>query len=167
VACPIRSTTELFFLKKVKLLTFVRHIALFVPDLQEAERFYNDLFEMDLIGREIEKEDGLGYTLPFDKSWENLKTAGVVLDMTALRKGEFVLALFRGMKPLGQVFAIGLSTSKKDIKAIHDRLQTEIKIEVIQPDRLEFIDPYHITWQIAVDPTFRTAGDSANRWINI
>lgn len=122
---------------------------------------------MELIGREIETEDGLGYTLPFEKGWEDAKTAGVVLDMTALRKGDFVLALFRGKKPPGQVFVIGLSTSKKDIQAIHARLQTDIKIEVFQPDRLEFIDPYHITWQIAVDPTFRTAGDFANRWINI
>jgi hypothetical protein len=122
---------------------------------------------MELIGREIETEDGLGYTLPFEKGWEDAKTAGVVLDMTALRKGGFVLALFRGTKPPGQVFVIGLSTSKKDIQAIHARLQTDIKIEVFQPDRLEFIDPYHITWQIAVDPTFRTAGDFANRWINI
>ncbi len=143
------------------------HIAIFVPDLQEAERFYQDLFEMELIGREIEKEDGLGYTLPFDKGWEDVKAAGLVLDMTALKKGKFVLALFRGIKPPGQVFAIGLSASKKDIQAIHARLQTDIKIEVFQPDRLEFIDPYHITWQIAVDPTFRTAGDFANRWINI
>ena len=149
------------------MLTSVSHIALFVPDLQEAERFYKDLFEMELIGREIEKEDGLGYTLPFDKGWEDAKTAGVVLDMTALKKGNFVLALFRGTKPPGQVFVIGLSTSKKDIQAIHAGLQTDIKIEVFQPDRLEFIDPYHITWQIAVEPTFRTAGDFADRWINI
>ena len=149
------------------MLTSISHIALFVPDLREAERFYKDLFEMDLTGREIEKEDGLGYTLPFDKGWEDVNTAGLVLDMTALKKGKFVSALFIGIKPPGQVFAIGLSASKKDIKAIHARLQPDIKIEVFQPDRLEFIDPYHITWQIAVDPTFRTAGDFANRWINI
>jgi len=87
--------------------------------------------------------------------------------MTALRNGNFVLALFRGTKPPGQVFSIGLSTSKKDIRAIHDRLQTDIKIEVFQTGRLKFVDPYHITWQIAVEPAFRTAGDCANRWISI
>lgn len=147
--------------------TSVSHIALFVPDLQEAERFYQDLFEMELIGREIEKEDGLGYTLPFDKGWEDVKAAGMVLDMTALKKGKFVLALFRGTKPLGQVFVIGLSTSEEDIKSIHSKLQSDLKVEVFQRDRLEFIDPYQITWQIAVEPTFRTAGDFANRWIAI
>lgn len=149
------------------MLTSVSHIALFVPDLQEAERFYKDLFEMELIGREIEMEDGLWYTLPFDKEWEDAKAAGLVLDMTALKKGKFVLALFRGTQPPGQVFAVGLSTSRKDIKAIHDKLQTDITIEVFQPDRLEFIDPYHITWQIGVKPIFRTSGDFANRWMTL
>jgi catechol 2,3-dioxygenase-like lactoylglutathione lyase family enzyme len=49
------------------MLTSASHIALSVPDLQEAERFYKDLFKIELVGREIEKEDGLGNTLPFDK----------------------------------------------------------------------------------------------------
>jgi len=148
--------------------TSVSHIALFVPDLQEAETFYKNLFDMELIGREAEEEDGLWYTLPFDKAWEDTKAAGMDLDMTALRKGEFVLALFRGTNnPPGQVFAIGLGADEKDIKAIHEKLSPDIKMEVFQPERLEFIDPYHITWQIAVKPTFRTAGDFANRWLII
>lgn len=149
------------------MLTSVSHIALYVSDLQEAEKFYQTLFDMQLIGREIEKEDGLGYSLPFDKGWEDVTAAGLVLDMTALRKGEFVLALFNGTKPPGQVFAIGLNTSREDIKAIHERLQPEIMVGIFQPDMLEFIDPYHITWQIAEKSTFRTAGDFANRWISI
>ena len=148
--------------------TSVSHIALFVPDLQEAETFYKNLFDMELIGREAEKEDGLWSTLPFDKAWEDTKAAGMDLDMTALRNGEFVLALFRGTNnPPGQVFAIGLGADEKDIKAIHEKLSPDIKMEVFQPERLEFIDPYHITWQIAVKPTFRTAGDFANRWLII
>jgi catechol 2,3-dioxygenase-like lactoylglutathione lyase family enzyme len=156
-----------FLLKEPPMLTSVSHIALFVPDLRVAERFYSDLFDMALIGREVEREDGLWYTLPFDKGWEDAEAAGVVLGMTALRNGGFVLALFRGTNPPGQVFAIGLSASQEDIEAIHDRLQTGVEIEVFQPDRLEFVDPYHITWQIAVEPTFRTAGDFADRWIAI
>jgi catechol 2,3-dioxygenase-like lactoylglutathione lyase family enzyme len=147
--------------------TFVSHIALFVPNLQEAEKFYKDLFEMELIGREIEKEDGLWYTLPFDKGWEDAEAAGMDLGMSALRKGKFVLALFSGSNPPGQVFAIGLSATEEEIKAIHERLAPDIKIEEFQPDRLEFLDPYRITWQIAVESTFRTAGDFANRWLVI
>jgi len=45
----------------------VRHIALFVSDLRTAERYYQSVFDMELIGRESELADGLWYTLPFDK----------------------------------------------------------------------------------------------------
>lgn len=147
------------------MLTSISHIALYVPDLEEAERYYQYLFDMELIGREIEKEDGLGYTLPFDKGWQDVKAAGLALHMVALKKGKFVLALFSGSKSLGQVNVIGLSTNVEDIKSIHAKLSADTKIEVNQPDRLEFIDSYQITWQIAVEPTFRTPGDFANRWI--
>ena len=41
----------------------IRHIALFVPDLREAERYYQSIFDMELIGREAELADGLWYTL--------------------------------------------------------------------------------------------------------
>jgi len=145
----------------------VSHIALFVPHLQEAEKFYMDLFNMELIGREIEKENDLWFTLPFNKGWEDAKAAGIDLDMTALRKGDFVLALFRGPNPSGQVYVIGLNATKEDIQAIHNKLSPAIEIAEFQTDRLEFIDPYCITWQIAVEPVFCTAGDFANRWIII
>jgi catechol 2,3-dioxygenase-like lactoylglutathione lyase family enzyme len=149
------------------MMTSVSHVALFVPDLQEAEKFYRDLFDMELIGREIEKENGLWYTLPFNKGWEDAKAGGIDLDMTALRKGNVVLALFRGTNPPGQVYVIGLNATEEDIKTIHKKLSPDIEIEEFQTDRLEFIDPYRITWQIAVEPVFHTSGDFTNRWIII
>lgn len=149
------------------MLCYVSHIALFVPDLQEAERFYKNLFDMELIGRETVKEDGLWYTLPFDKDWEDVKTAGLNLNMLALRKGDFVLALFKGEKPIGQVYVIGLGTSEEEIRSIHSRKQSDIEILESRQDFLEFIDPYQIIWQIGVNPVFRTSGDFADRWIEI
>lgn len=149
------------------MITSVSHIALYVPDLQAAENFYKNLFDMEFIGREVEKEGGLWYTLPFDKGWDDAKTAGIDIGMSALRSGGLVLALFRGANPMGQVFAIGLDATAAKITAIHERLSPDIVIEEFQPGRLEFVDPYHITWQIAIKPTFRTAGDFANRWIDV
>lgn len=147
------------------MVTSVSHIALFVPDLQKAEKFYMDLFDMELIGRETEQEDGLWYTLPFNKGWEDAKAAGIKLDMTALRRGNFVLALFKGANPPGQVYVIGLSATEEEISVIHEKLSSDIKIEEFHPDRLEFTDSYRITWQIAVEPVFRTSGDFTNQWI--
>lgn len=37
----------------------VKHIALFVPDLQEAETFYQHVFSMQLLMREVELDDHL------------------------------------------------------------------------------------------------------------
>ncbi|KAA0260775.1 MAG: hypothetical protein EDM79_18595 [Chloroflexi bacterium] len=64
-------------------------------------------------------------------------------------------------------YRLEISSSEEDIKSIHNRLQSDLKVEIFQRDRFEFIDLYQITWQIAVEPTFRTAGDFANRWIAI
>jgi len=146
----------------------LRHIALFVPDLQEAEEYYRSLFAMELIGREAEREDGLWYTLPFEQGWDDASAAGIVLDMVALRRGEIVLALFAGDAPPGQVFAIGISLPPEEIAAVRARLPGVAEPDRDEPDGLEFLDPYQITWQIsAPGDRFRTAGDIAGRWLEL
>ncbi len=149
------------------MITYVSHIALVVTDLQETERFYKNLFEMELIGRETIREDGLWYTLPFDKNWEDVKAAGLDLSMIALRKGDFVLALFKGETLPGQVYVIGLGTTEEEINSIHSRIQSDSPILEFRQDFLEFMDPYQIIWQIGVNPVFRVSGDFADRWIEI
>jgi catechol 2,3-dioxygenase-like lactoylglutathione lyase family enzyme len=145
-----------------------RHIALVVPDLRAAEAYYRPLFEMQLIGREAELDDGLWYTLPFDKGWDEAEKAGVGLGMLALRNGEFVLALFRGDAPQGQVFAIGLHMTEEEIARVRARLPVDAVVLEDRPDSLTFRDRYQIMWQISVPGTeFRTAGNFAKRWIRL
>jgi len=146
----------------------LRHIALFVPDLREAERYYQSIFDMELIGRESELADGLWYTLPFDKGWDEAETAGIKLDMLALRKDEFGLALFRGDAPSGQVNVIGLRMPTEEIARVRARLPDDAQVSEDAPDSLEFRDPYQITWQIMLaESKFTTGGDIANRWLKI
>jgi len=146
----------------------VRHIALFVPDLRAAERYYRSIFDMDLIGREAELEDGLWYTLPFDKGWDEADAAGIELDMLGLRKDEFGLALFRGDAPPGQVNVIGLRMPREEIAGVRARLPREAQVLEDAPDYLEFRDPYQITWQLLLpESKFSTAGDIANRWLKL
>jgi len=41
-------------------------------------------------------------------------------------------------------------------------------VETDEPDSLEFRDPYRISWQISVpENEFRTAGDFADRWLEL
>jgi len=146
----------------------LRHIALFVPDLRAAERYYQSVFDMELIGREAELSDGLWYTLPFDKGWDEADAAGIKLDMLALRKDEFGLALFRGDAPPGQVNVIGLKMPMDEIARVRARLPEDTQVSEDAPDYLEFRDPYQITWQILLPGSkFRTAGDFANRWLKL
>jgi catechol 2,3-dioxygenase-like lactoylglutathione lyase family enzyme len=95
--------------------SYLMPFALVVPDLQAAERYYPSIFGIELIGREAELPDGLWYTLPFDKGWNEVEAAGIKLDMLALRKGKFVLALFRGDETPGQVDVIGLQMPTEEI----------------------------------------------------
>jgi catechol 2,3-dioxygenase-like lactoylglutathione lyase family enzyme len=146
----------------------VRHIALVVPGLHEAEEYYQSLLGMELIGREAELEDGLWHTLPFDKGWDDAQAAGIELGMVALRKGEIVLALFAGDPPQGQVFAIGLTLSAGEITGIRSRLPSDAEVGMDEPDGLEFRDPYKIIWQLSVTgDEFRTAGDFGGRWLEM
>ena len=146
----------------------VRHIALFVPDLREAERYYQSIFDMELIGREAELADGLWYTLPFDKGWVEAEAAGLQLDMLALRKDEFGLAFFRGDAPAGQVNVIGLRMPMEEIARVRARLPEDTQVSEDEPDYLEFRDPYLITWQIMLPGSkFSTSGVFANRWLKL
>lgn len=157
-------------------MTSIRHLALFVPDLRAAEAYYRPLFEMQLIGREARLDDGLWYTLPFDaaqdkpfdKGWDDAEAAGVALGMLALRKGEFVLALFQGDAPPGQVFAIGLHMPEDEVARVRARLSADAEVLEDRPGNLVFRDPCQIIWQISIPGNeFRTAGDFANRWIDL
>ncbi len=148
--------------------TLVRHIALVVPDLRAAESYYQSIFDMELIGREAELSDGLWYTLPFDKGWDEAEAAGTELNMLALRKDRFVLALFKGDAPQGQVPVIGLTMASEDIARLRARLPEDAQAGEISPESLEFRDRYQITWQISAPGSeFRTSGDIADRWLEL
>jgi catechol 2,3-dioxygenase-like lactoylglutathione lyase family enzyme len=147
------------------MISWLRHIAVFVPDLQMAECYYQSVFDMELIGREAEMSDGLWYTLPLDKGWDEAEAAGIELGMVAIRKSEFVLALFRGDAPRGQVYAIGLTMPAEEIARVRSRLPQDAQVSEDAPGHLEFRDPYRIIWQIFEATDFRTSGDFTNRWI--
>jgi catechol 2,3-dioxygenase-like lactoylglutathione lyase family enzyme len=147
---------------------YLRHIALVVPDLREAEEYYQPLFQMELIGREAELDDGKWYTLPAGKSWEDAEAAGIELGMLALRKGDIVLAFFPGPHPSGQVFAIGLALPQAQIAEVKKRLPPEAEILLDESEQFNFRDRYGIMWQL-VPPgdEFLMNGDSAGQWLEL
>jgi catechol 2,3-dioxygenase-like lactoylglutathione lyase family enzyme len=148
--------------------TEVRHIALLVPDLQQAEEYYQRLFDMDLIGREAHMDDGLWYTLPPGKTWEDARAAGIKLSMLALRRGSLVLALFPGKPRPGQIHMIGLTMPSRDISRIRKRLPSDAEVLEDRPKALTFRDRYAIIWQIyGSGAGFRSSGEAHGRWLEV
>lgn len=76
-----------------------RHVALYVPDLREAEELYVGLFGMRVLLREAlvdrEQSQGAWATLPVDREWKDAEAAGVSLGMVALQRDDMVLAPVR------------------------------------------------------------------------
>jgi catechol 2,3-dioxygenase-like lactoylglutathione lyase family enzyme len=144
----------------------IRHIALFVSDLRAAEDFYRNVFDMQVIMREAERDDGQWYTLRADKGWEDATAAGIGLDMVALKRGDFVLALFRGHPTGGAVLEIGLRLASEEIAAILDGLPSGVKR--LEDDDLKFTDPFGFTWSLSrIGDVFRSNGDWAGRWLEV
>lgn len=148
--------------------SYLRHIALVVPDLQEAEEYYRSLFQMELIGREAELQDGQWYTLPADKGWEEAAAAGIELGMLALRKGDIVLAFFPGQQPSGQVFAVGMAMPQAEISAVRNRLPANVEVILDHSRQFSFRDRYGIRWQL-VPPgeEFLMNGETDGRWLEV
>ena len=148
--------------------TCLRHIALFVPDLRAAEAYYQRLFEMAIIGREAEMEEDEWYALPPDKGWEDAEAAGIELSMVALRRDDFVLALFPGDPQPGQVYLIGLSMSQPEIADVRQRMPKDAILLEDQPTVLSFRDRYSFDWQIyKTDTEFRNSGEWGGRWLEV
>jgi hypothetical protein len=80
---------------KEEMTSSLRFIAVVVSDLQMAEQFYKGVFEMEVIGREAMLNNGLWYTLPFDKGWKDAKAADIELGMLALRKRKFCTGIIQ------------------------------------------------------------------------
>lgn len=128
----------------LRVMASLRHIALFGPDLRAAEADYRLLFEMRLIGREARLDDGLWHTLPFNKGWDEAEAAAIALGILALRKGDFVPALFQGDAPPGQVFANGLNLLEDEMARARARLPADAAVLEARSDGLTFRDRYQI-----------------------
>jgi catechol 2,3-dioxygenase-like lactoylglutathione lyase family enzyme len=147
----------------------VRHIALFVPDLPAAEEFYRGIFDSQLLMRESEMDDGLWYSLPLDKGWLDAEEAGIQIDMIALKRGEFVLALFRGQPdPKATVLEIGVSMPPADITALRDRLPESVELLPHEHGDLMVRDPFGYVWHFWPAGTpFTSNGESSGRWLEL
>lgn len=143
-------------------------IALFVPDLKQAEAYYRELFEMEVITRETMQRDGEWYAVPPGKGWADLEQAGISPVMLALRRDDFVLALFQGEPVMGQIFAIGLSMTEEEIDTVKARVPANDIVQDEVGQMLQFRDMHNVFWQIYPLPyRFQSMGETTGRWLDL
>jgi len=145
-----------------------KHMALFVPDLRAAESFYRRIFGMDLLFRESDLGGESWYTLPSEKGWEDAGIAGIELAMVALKRDEFVLALFRGAPQPGTVREICFGLAADEIETVRARLPEEVITPEHRERWLRFDDPFGFRWTLQ-EPhvAFRSSGEIAGRWLEV
>jgi hypothetical protein len=106
-----------------------KYVALFVSDLRSAEPHYCELFAMEVLFREGRLGGSWG-TLPPDKAWDDAVKAQIDLKMVALRRGDFVLAIFQGEPQPGAVLEICFGLSDPEIDEVTSNL----------PDGVDLLD---------------------------
>jgi len=144
----------------------IKHVALHVPDLREAEGHYREIFAADLVGREAVGSDGRWRSLRPELGWDDAARAGIELHWVGLRRDDLVIALFQGQpNPQGTLYCIGLTTTAEERADIRGRLPDSTTIEDDTTGNLTFVDMYGFRWQ-CLGPGFGTAGDLRGDWID-
>jgi catechol 2,3-dioxygenase-like lactoylglutathione lyase family enzyme len=145
-----------------------KYIALFVADLRGAENAYRRLFGMDLLFREARLAEDDWATLPFDKGWEDTDAAGIELGMVALRRDEFVLALFKGTPQPGTVHEVCFGLEADEIDAVWARLPKDGAPPTHSRGFLQFDDSFGFRWTLQeLDVPFKSSGEIAGRWLEV
>lgn len=121
----------------------LRHIALVVPDVVEAEAHYAALFGMSSLFRQVER----------DGQWVTLAAGEAdVPEMAALQRDDLILALFAGNASGEQLHAIGLFADEEEIAAVASRLGPGARLEARATGWLAFVDRYGLRWQLSTRP---------------
>lgn len=147
-----------------------RHVALYVPDLREAEEHYVSLFGMTVLFREAPLDrgeyEGAWATLPPGWEWKDAEAAGVSLGMVALQRDDMILALFAGKPSGGQIHVLSVLIDEARIDEIAGRLPPDAPGSH-RHGYLEFVDRYGIRWQLSSRSRFRSSGDALGHWIDM
>ncbi|HEV2108591.1 MAG TPA: VOC family protein [Thermomicrobiales bacterium] len=152
---PAHETATLAATRRVQLRA-LNHVAIRVSDLAKAERFYNEFFGMDILGRARRTSRG-GYE-PLTGDYDAIEAVrtGTEADMTFLRGGEVTLALQRA----GRGIPIARNSLLDHISVSVDamtfaNLRGEVLLRGLDPltvteTATTFRDPFGVVWEIAM-----------------
>ena len=145
----------------------ITHVGLNVLSVREAESFYVELFQMEVVLRESELADGWA-TVPHGASWEEIEAAGVDVGLSSLRSGGLRIALQPGNATPGLLTHLGLHVDDGELERVRDRVvRLGCPIVADRPGRLMFEDPYGVGWELATTEEVRSSGEALGRWVEL
>ena len=133
----------------------INYVLVQVNNLQKAERFYQDFFAMQLLGRLRRSGDGPLAPLPADYSWEQAQKTGELADVTFFSSGPLTLAV----QDVGMGVLLGKGPVELVSVGVDARTFTRLKGEVLMYPlsilrsgvaSFVFRDPLGVNWEIAV-----------------
>lgn len=133
----------------------INYVLVQVNDLRKAERFYQDFFAMQLLGRMRRSGDNTLTPLPADYSWERALQTGELADVTFFSSGPLTLAV----QSVGMGVLLGKGPLELVSVGVDARTFTRLKGEVLMHPlpilrsgvaSFVFRDPLGVNWEIAV-----------------
>jgi catechol 2,3-dioxygenase-like lactoylglutathione lyase family enzyme len=144
-----------------------KYLALYVPDLQAAEDFYRRVFGVEALFRETERE-GEWWALPAETAWDEAVAAGIEVGMVALRREDFVLALFAGTPQRGAVYEASIGLGEDEIDSLRAHPPDGVHLLEHRNGFMRFEDPFGFRWVLQLpDAEFRSSGEIAGRWLDV
>lgn len=153
----------------------ITHVAIQVPDLIEAERFYSGLFNTDVDYRQT-TIDGEWHTLAEGSDWTDAKDAGYEPRMSFLARDDFFLALASPVEsqpvPSKQHYHIGLQMNEAEFdELVHqaEHLNCDILQQGTQGGGSWALieDSYGYEWDVTVSWSTKRSATPSGPWIEL
>lgn len=145
------------------------HVAVRLPDLQEAERFYCQLFGARVLFREAKLADGWA-TFPPGAEWEEICRSEFRPDLCFLQRDNLKLALERlSGEPESKPGLLSHVCVRVDPEGFEGLRQAAIDLgcEVLVSVQKTFVfaDPFGVRWEVTWSAETRSTGERTGRWV--
>ena len=156
---------------EVEMIRGVSHIALTVADVEAAERYYCDLFEMTVAFRDVH-HGGRQASLRPGVDWATAKARGVEPGLSSLFRDGFTLALEQGQAPgAGALNHLGLDVDQTELERISRRAPAQrCQVVARRADLLVFVDAFGIRWEMTTArhaaPADASTGARLGEWLD-
>ena len=148
------------------------HVAIRVPNLRDAEAYYQTLLDARVAFREVRGDDGW-MTFPDGSDWPDFDRMGITPQMSALRVGSLEVTLIEGESSgTGSLDHLAVLIDEALFREMANRAALlGCTVEHRSNDYLMFLDRYGIGWEISPDlgrsGGTKPVGARTGRWVDI